>query len=230
MNRWCQAILLFTVAALWSVPALGAETEEAKKNAPTKEQVKQFQRALETLATSTRPQDLAFAGTILKRGYPESRDMLVRASKRGSKRVRAQVIRLFGELGDPEKNVDVVASALKDPVNSVRMAAVMAMRRLGKEGFDALGKFVRKEPEHNIRKMAVKTFQEWGDPEAVPLLVDLLESERDSGVRKFIVRALHFLTREKLGDDLAAWREYLEKQRLDKERKEIIDHARSLKE
>jgi HEAT repeat protein len=201
-----------------------------KKAAATKEQLVRYYRAFESLTRSRSPQKLANAKRVLSKGYPLSRPVVVEATKSGSSVARAFAVRIIGERGEGEEDVEVVTSALRDSDAKVRLAAVMAIRRLGGEGFRRVADHLRHEKVRNIRKMGVETIERWKSPDAVRCLVSLLASEKDRQVRRFIVDSLRTLTGRKVGDDLIAWQlaaqEWLDVQEAEK----VLDHLKRSKE
>jgi HEAT repeat protein len=143
--------------------------------------------------------------------------VVAEAAAGGRGRARIFAVKILGERGNAKDDLAAVAAALRDRSPQVRLAAVMAVRKLGPAGFQPLVDQLAREAEPNNRKMAVKTLQEWRLKEAVPHLVKLLHKERDKGVKRFCVVALEALTGKKLGDDQAAWYGYLERLRLQEE-------------
>ena len=107
----------------------------------------------------------------------------------------------------------------------------MAIRRLGKAegGLAAILEYLPAETDPNNRKMAVKTLQEWRDPAALPVLAELLKSEKDKGVRNFLARALEVMTGENHGDDAEAWETCLERRALNEQAKSLIDNGKKVK-
>lgn len=195
--------------------ARGGE-DASRKHADEKEaaRLEAFRAALAELGrssnASTGPEHsarLAKAADVLRKGYPDSRPVLVEALQSDSALVRVFAVRILGEKGKGDEDVRLVSSALSDTSPKVRLAAVMAVRRLGGDGFRKVAEHLRREPERNVRKMGVETLEFWKSPDAVLCLVRLLENEKEPQVRKFIVDSLQTLTsRREIGDDLAAWR------------------------
>jgi hypothetical protein len=107
----------------------------------------------------------------------------------------------------------------------------MAIRRLGKEqgGLAAILEYLPAETDANNRKMAIKTLQEWRDEAALPVLVSVLKSEKEKGVRNFLSRALEVMTGENHGDDTEAWQACLERRALHEQAKSLIDSGKKVK-
>lgn len=162
---------------------------------------------------------------LLEERFPACRKLLHRALKHKQDRVRKLVVKLLGERGERDFDLDVVVAVLRDHDAKVRLAAVMAVRQLGPGRFEEILAYLRREPVANNRKMAVKTFQLWNEPKGLDPVLEVLEREKDPAVRRFCVAALHSLTRRNYGDDVEAWRDYQRALRLRKEVREA-DGAR----
>ena len=70
--------------------------------------------------------------------------------------------------------------------------------------------------------MAVKAMESWQKHDVVPVLVHFLKTEKDGGVRYFMVSALQKRSGRKIGDNLPAWEAYLEEYELAMQRLEIV--------
>lgn len=184
--------------------------------------VERFRAAMKVIETSMDTQQLVKAMAVLREAYPRSRPVLVEAVEKGSVKKKAFAIQVLGEHGKAEDDMNVVVPALKDSREKVRLATVMAIRRLGKSGLKPMLEYLPREESANNRKMAIKTLQHWNDPAACPVLVRMLTTEKDEPVRNFIVTALEYMTRKKLGNDAAAWESYLES-------KTVQEHAELLR-
>lgn len=186
------------------LPAAPAATAEPAAD------LERFRGAMKVIETSLDTRELVKAMAVLRDGYPRSRPLLVEAVEKGSAKTKTFAIQVLGEYGKAADDMKVVVPALKDSREKVRLAAVMAIRRLGKSGLRAMLDYLPSEQSANNRKMAIKTLQHWNDPAVCPVLVGMLRTEKDDGVRSFIVTALEYTTRKKLGGDVEAWDKYLE--------------------
>ena len=180
-----------------------------------------FRAAATILGKATEAEDLRKAQKILLEGYPGSRPHLLEILKGSSGRARAFAVKVIGEAGNP-RDVELVGGALADSLPSVRMAAVVALGDLGREGYPFLERHLPGETEPNVRKLAVRTLEKWGHPVALPLLVRLLGIEEDAVVRGLIVSALETLSGRKLGDDARAWESFLEDHQTGRERQQLF--------
>ena len=198
------------------------DSEEEKKR------LLRFNKALAGLGSAPDATELKRHLDVLGRDFADARPVLVTAARRGTPRVRSLVIKLFGDHGNVDDDLDTIAWSLDDHSPTVRMAAVAALRRLGKEGSRALLQRLPREREPAIRKMAVRTLKMWKDPDAIPPLAHLLSSEKHPGVRKHMVRALEWLSGKRYGDDTEAWLAFAEEYLYRKSEKRVLEYSRSL--
>ncbi|MBI4584342.1 MAG: HEAT repeat domain-containing protein [Planctomycetes bacterium] len=168
-----------------------------------------IREAIEALA-SLEGGEAEEAFEFLRKEFTRCRKVLHEALAHREAQVRKQVVKLLGEEGNGDDDLQPLLPLLKDSEDRVRLAAVMALRKLGPKALEAFFEYLRFEPVANHRKMAVKTLARWHRPEAVAPLVERLEEESDAGVRKFITGALKTLTKQDLGEDAEAWKGYLE--------------------
>jgi hypothetical protein len=173
------------------------------------EDTKRFQAAFKVIETSTKTREIVEAMQVIREGFPSTRPLLHQHAAKGSVKEKCFALQVLGEQGTVEQDLEIVTSALKDPHPRTRLSAVMAVRKLGKDGLRPLLDYLPGESEANNKKMAIKTLQHWGDKAALPALVRLLKTEKDNGVREFLVTALEFITRQRFGGDAAAWETYL---------------------
>ena len=228
----CVVLVTPTVAAQKStivrtarpVGKVAPTIEKKADDVLTPKEERKFRQAIMVLGNSTDTRRLSRATELLREGFPRTRNLISEASKKGSMRARCYAVKLLGEIGE-EEDLDTLSRALRDGAPAVRMAAVMAIRKLGPEGGEALRKHLRRETEPNIRKMLVKTFQRWGDREAIFFLVEHLSLEKHPAVRRFTVIALHILSGEKYGDNLLAWQRYVKKIRKREQDERARDYA-----
>jgi hypothetical protein len=197
------------------------DSEEAK------ERQRRLQKALEGLGSARDAMELKEHLTVLGADFPDARPLLVTASERGSPRVRALAMKLFGDHGNVEDDLQTVVGGLADQAASVRMAAVAALRGLGKEGSEALLRHLPGERDHGIRKMAVRNLKLWDYKDAIPALARLMSSEKHPAVRKQLIRTLESLSGKRYGDDSEAWLAFAEEYLYRKNEKRILDYSRS---
>ncbi len=149
---------------------------------------------------------------LLSTHLTDARPLLHQALRHPDPILRARVVKLFEEHGNAKDDLRGVADRLSDPDPMVRLSAVLAVRALGPEGFDALTAYIDTEPVANQRWMAVRALGQWRDRRAVKPLVARFALERDKDVRVLIERTLEGLTGQKLGRDPAAWNAWLEEE------------------
>lgn len=203
-------------SALWSI-ALRADESSPTPATQKDRALTAYRSAAETLDSSNDTKAILGAMETLRQGFPECRPVLLDCIKSPSVKLKCFALQVLGEQGTAHDDLDIVSQSLSDEKARVRLAAVMALRRLGKDCYKALSEYFPREADSNNKKMAVKTFQVWNTDEAVPLLVQSLEKEKEKTVRNFIVVALEALTRRKLGEDIGAWKSYIEGARLREE-------------
>ena len=75
------------------------------------------------------PRRIVRATLVLRKGFPRSRSFILKAMKSRSTKVRALAVKIVGEVGDPEADLEIAVQALTDPAPPVRLAAVMAIRK-----------------------------------------------------------------------------------------------------
>jgi HEAT repeat protein len=191
------------------------------------ETLKPFRDAMDALEAATDTRTMVDAMAVVRNGFPDSRAVVTERAAKGSVKLRAFSVQVLGEFGEAKTDLGPVTAALGDENAKVRLAAIMACRRLGKDSCPALAAHLPKETDPNNRKMTVKALQHWSYKEAVPLLVQTLKDEKEKTVRNFIVTALEVLTGQKRGDDISAWQAYLESQAASEQAQEIIKHPRT---
>lgn len=201
-----------TLALLGSLLAasMAVAIDSPSSGEDAKGQAARFKAAIATLETAVDTQTILAAMATLREGYPSSRDVLLESMKSGSPKTLCFALQILGEKGQAKKDLSAVAERLKHKSAKVRLAAVMAIRRLGSAGYQDLVAYIPGENDANNRKMAIKTLQGWDATEAVPFLVSLLRKEKDKGVRNFLVTALEVLSRRKLGARQEAWDAHVE--------------------
>ena len=218
-------------ASLWAQersPPASARIQRAnqlrkeKEKRRAAEQLEAFREAAGVLSSSTKIEDLVRASKVLATDYPASRPLLVETSVRGSTRARAFSLKLLGELGEGSDDLEVLARGLRDRIAMVRLAAVQAIKNFGVDGLPALERYLPHETVPNNRKMAVKAMESWQKHDVVPVLVHFLKTEKDGGVRYFMVSALEKRSGRKIGDNLPAWEAYLEEYELAMQRVQIL--------
>ena len=222
-GRPVRAALLAAIAtlAIWAPGSAAEESEES----PQLERVK---ASIEGLGSTSRTADLKRHLEFLGENFQDARPLLEQAIRRGTPRVRALVVKLYGDHGNVEEDLETVTGRLNDHSATVRMAAVASVRRLGKEGAPALLRRIGREPDPGIRKMIIRSLKSWKDPSYIPELARLLADENHAGVRKHLVTALEWLSGERFGDDAEAWLEYSETYALRESEQRILEYSRSL--
>lgn len=160
---------------------------------------------------------------LLSANFEDARPFIHLALSHQSSRVRKLSVKLLGEKGTAQDDLKWTVKMLSDDKPMVRLAAVLAIRTLGPDGYLELIKYLETEIEPNNRKLAVKTFQQWREVRAVAPLISRLQHEPDEGVRNFIAVALEFLTRKSLGTDANAWSEYLANDQEQKNLQKILE-------
>lgn len=181
---------------------------EVPPREPTEEETERFREAFRQIDATTEVPRLTAAMATLREAYPLSRAVIVEMAVAGSPKSRTFAIQILGEYGTAAEDLPVVTPALQSARAGTRLAAVMAIRKLGKEGFRALVAYLPNETVDNNKKMAIKTLQQWEDPQAMPILITLLRREKDLGVRNFLATALCVLSKEDFGQDADRWQEY----------------------
>ena len=217
VNRWLHrkaylpALVICTGVA--GSPLLAAETPQTDtEKRKTSKNDSKYYLALERMQKAKSGRDILRHVKVLSEGYPDSRAIVVQTTKRGTSLQRKFAFKILGERGNAKDDLKVVTVGLSDRNAKVRLAAAMAIRRLGPEGFPELRKYLLRETDDNNLKMAIKTLQEWKLEEGVTPLVQLLEKNDDRGVRNFCFVALTRLTGKKLGKSVEAWKAYAKSQ------------------
>ena len=192
--------------------------------------MRRYEEALDQLGSAYDVGEMKRYLKILSDGLPDARPVLVAGARQSSSpRLRALALKLLGDHGEAKTDLEVVAEGLRDRVSSVRMAAVMALRRLGEPAFQVTLRHLPSEVEPNIRKMVVRNLKILGNPAAILPLASSLRKEKHRGVRKYTVRALRSLSGEMFGDDADTWVSFAEDYVYRKNAERIVEHARSLR-
>jgi HEAT repeat protein len=205
-----------------ATPSASNKGAESQKQTAEEKELERFREAAKVFDSTHEVKVMVDAMALLRKGFPASRPVLVECVKKASPGARCFALQVLGEQGEAAKDLEVVSKALRDSSKRVRLAAVMAIRRLGKEGFPALKEYLLWEPEPNNKKMAIKTLQTWGDRAVVPLLVHLLRKEEEKTVRNFLVTALEALSGKQLGDNADAWESYANDQSVKEQAKILL--------
>lgn len=220
------ATLTWAPAPSWAqedlAPTLSEEEQEDS------EHLVRLKAALVGLGSASQSADLKRYLDYLGRHFEEARPLLKHAIRRGTPRVRALVVKLYGDHGNVKDDLGTVTGRLNDRSTTVRMAAVAAVRRLGQEGAPALLRRIEREPEPGIRTMAIRALKKWKDPSIIPDLARLLADEHHPNVRKHLVRALEWLSGEDYGDDTEAWLALADKYTLRESERRVLEYSRSL--
>ena len=150
--------------------------------------------------------------------------------RQGSIKTRVFAIKLLGENGDAETDLPLVVTGLRDADSRVRLASILAVRKLGPEGFPAIVELLSREQRSSNLKMAIKTLQHWGKAESLEPLVRLLRRDDRTTVQNFCFTAFERTTGRRLGKDVDAWEKYLESVRLKKQAEEMVGRNRPQEE
>ena len=205
-----------------ATPAPSGKGADSDKPTEGEKDIEAFREAAKAFGVTHEVKNLVSAMDVLRKGFPASRPVLLECLAKGSPGAKCFALQVLGEQGEAGKDLEVVSKALHDASSQVRLAAAMAIRRLGKDGYPALKEYLLREPEPNNRKMAIKTLQQWGDPAAIPLLVQLLRKEKERPVRNFLVTALEVLSGKNLGDNTDAWETYASDMAAQKQAKALL--------
>lgn len=102
----------------------------------------------------------------------------------GRKRLSPQLATFLGELGDL-RAIDRLRAILGEPDTAGKIAASVALAKLGDESAIPLAREWLKKSEPRLRKAAAEVFAYLGAPEAGPSIAALLESDatREDGLR-----------------------------------------------
>lgn len=210
-------LLLFLLPTLLPCQSLQAESKISRKDR------KAFTAAVAALSDpEIKAAKRKVAIATLTKGFPRSREFLHHTVRYGAPLAKQYALRLLGENGNVQADLEVVATALHDNSESVRRVALLAIRRLGPEGLSFLISFVPKEEVANNRKVAIKTIERWQVKEAIPTLVDWLDGESNKGVRNFLIVALERLSGKKFGHDVEKWKRFSHAWQEDQATKELL--------
>jgi HEAT repeat protein len=212
------------VQSVQGAAAIRRERQETGPGAPSREkqEVNEKLWSVVEMLASRENRTVQQAYQYLSKNFSYARPLLYRAINHENPRVRRLSLKLLGEDGTAAVDLREIARGLKDPEDSVRLAAIMAVRALGPEGMPYMVWCLEREREPNLRKMVARTFYFWEDFRAVAPLADRLGREPNRGVRNYIVVALESLTKQKLGQDAEAWSAYLLEERRRQEAERIV--------
>jgi hypothetical protein len=234
-------ILFLPVLFLAAWPAQSAEPSQvpaAGENAgvPAAEasidpiEVQRFREALHSFDSTSDPACWFASMRVVEEGFPQSRPVLVEALEGRSVRGVLFALRILGQRGDPGKDLEAMKRALLHPRPVVRLAAVTAIRSLGKEGLAAVEACLERDPDPKVRRLAVQVLEGWADPRSLPSLVGRLAREEEDSVRRQIVSALQAMTGKTLGDDREAWETLLEDSSMTGQADRIRTHLERLRQ
>ena len=166
-------------------------------------------------------------GALSELECPAAGEGLLRLSRDDNARVRRVALyRMWRVPGDAVTRR--LIEAIGDADGRVIQTAIDALgKRKAREAVPALCKFVARQRKDELTIEAARALAGIGDPVAIPVLIDALETQEadfiapDEAQRRALLhefrpataRALKQLTGEDLGPDPAAWRRWLERQK-----------------
>jgi HEAT repeat protein len=122
--------------------------------------------------------------------------------------VRVEAVRTLGKL-QCELSDELLQKAIKDNELDVRIAAVQAMKhRDSAVAIATLEQVVSSDSSDDVRREALRSLGAFKDPEAVQVLARVLD-DRDPATQYRAIQSLQSCTGQRLGPNVAAWREYL---------------------
>jgi HEAT repeat protein len=126
--------------------------------------------------------------------------------------VRGHILRTLAVLDAPAAEPPMRA-AMHDPDPDVRVACCDAWaRRGGPQALDVLAEAVRSDADNDVRLAAARALGDLNDPQAVAALAPVLEDENPA-LQYRAVQSLKRVTGENFGNDVNAWRQYVQGER-----------------
>jgi HEAT repeat protein len=128
--------------------------------------------------------------------------------------VRTEIVRTIAMCGSPNAGTTLTA-ALQDSERDVRIAACDAWAAHGgPQAVPSLSSILRQDSSQDVRMAAVRALGRLKSPESVQTLGRSLDDPtqmmQDPAMQYRIVQALRESTGKDFGDNVAAWREYLQ--------------------
>ena len=138
-----------------------------------------------------------------------SQDLGRRMQSERNPLVRAELIRTLANY-QTQSARSVLTAALKDPDPKVRTACCEAWGELGgAESVQLLGGLVAADTDIDVRLAAVRALGASSDPGAIAAVGPALE-DPDPALQFLAVQSLHSVSGENLGNDVNAWRQFVQ--------------------
>ncbi|MBI4577439.1 MAG: HEAT repeat domain-containing protein [Planctomycetes bacterium] len=147
----------------------------------------------------------------------EVEDRTISALADESGLVRAAALLALPDVA-PLQTVPRAVEALGDREYYVRLDALRLLAPRAAEtaevagALDALTRLLAEDPEHHVRREAARVLGRTGRRETARPLLEAAETSARPGVRRAAIEALVAISGEDHGDDLYAWRQWLEAQ------------------
>lgn len=201
----CAAVALFCGCGSWpaakgpSKKALAIEPPEHLNHLPTpRTRIDQLKQIAKT-APSASAEDQKHWAHELGGEIRTAQDPLV----------RAEILRTLTVLSDPMAEA-VLRAGLSDPDTDVRVTACQCWaKRGGPQATTLLGEAISTDTEVDVRLAAIRALGELGDPSAVQAIGQALE-DPDPAMQRRAVLALREVTGQNYGNDVNAWREFVQ--------------------
>ena len=124
--------------------------------------------------------------------------------------VRAEILTTLAKLGDQPVAASTIANGLQDGVVEVRVAACAAQRIYGGDDAEAvLGRIAMEDESADVRLAALRELGRMRSPEAIEAIAPALAS-RDPAIQYRAVQSLRATAPVDHGNDVAAWRDYVQ--------------------
>lgn len=186
----------FTVPSIWKE---GDDRAELAKYGPTAGQRIEELQKLAKEASGYSPALQEQMAQDLGRRMQSERNPLV----------RAELIRTLANYPTQSSRTALTA-ALKDPDRKVRIACCEACSKLvGTDSVQLLGGVVATDADIDVRLAAVRALGASSDPGAIAAISPALE-DSDPALQFLAVQSLRSVSGENLGDDVNAWRQFVQ--------------------
>ncbi len=125
--------------------------------------------------------------------------------------LRRALVRGLAKISHPSATTGLETAA-QDSAKIVRFAVAQALQeRGGQKSLEVLGRMASEDADLDIRLAAARSLTRMNDPAAVQALAVGLHDE-DPAVQFRAMQSLKEVTGQDLGDDVLAWRQYMETQ------------------
>jgi HEAT repeats len=122
--------------------------------------------------------------------------------------VRLEAVRALGKIPLPSAS-SVLEEALNEPEADLRVTAIQSMRnRHDPSSVAALQKVIGSDSDTDVRREAIRSLADYEGPEVVQAL-GLALNENDPAIQYLAMQSLREVTREDLGADVNAWRQFV---------------------